>query len=58
MLAWIISGYIADGTVWPNILITDGLTNFFANLGGGGGYAWMIGAALGAVIHLIISQKK
>ena len=58
MLAWIISGYIAVGTVWPNILITDGLTNFFANLGGGGGYAWMIGAALGAVIHLIISQKK
>jgi len=58
MLAWIISGYIAVGTVWPNILITDGLTNFFANLGGGGGYAWIIGAALGAVIHLIISQKK
>ena len=58
MLAWIISGYIAVGTVWPNILITDGLTNFFANLGGGGGYAWMIGAALGAVIHLGISQKR
>ena len=58
MLAWIISGYIAVGTVWPNILITDGLTNFFANLGGGGGYAWMIGAALGALIHLGISQKR
>ena len=58
MVAWIISGYIAIGTVWPNILIIDGLKNFFANLGGGGGYAWIIGAALGAVIHLIISQKK
>ena len=58
MLAWIISGYIAVGTVWPNILIADGLTNFFANLGGGGGYAWIIGAALGAVIHLGISQKR
>jgi NCS1 family nucleobase:cation symporter-1 len=58
MLAWIISGYIAVGTVWPNILIIDGLTNFFANLGGGGGYAWIIGAALGAVIHLGISQKR
>jgi len=58
MIAWIISGYIAVGTVWPNILIIDGLTNFFANLGGGGGYAWMIGAALGALIHLGISQKN
>ena len=57
MLAWVISGYIAVGTVWPNILIFDGLVNFFANLGGGGGYAWMIGAALGAVIHLSISKK-
>jgi NCS1 family nucleobase:cation symporter-1 len=57
MLAWIISGYIAVGTVWPNILITDGLTNFFSNLGGGGGYAWIIGASLGAVIHLAISNK-
>ena len=58
MLAWVISGYVAVGTVWPNILIIDGLKNFFANLGGGGGYAWIIGASLGAVIHLIISQKK
>ena len=58
MLAWIISGYIAVGTVWPNILIFDGLISFFANLGGGGGYAWMIGAALGALIHLGISNKK
>ena len=58
MLAWIISGWIAVGTVWPNILIFDGLTNFFANFGGGGGYAWIIGAALGALIHLAISQKR
>ena len=58
MLAWLISGYIAVGTVWPNILIFDGLISFFANLGGGGGYAWMIGAALGALIHLSISSKK
>jgi NCS1 family nucleobase:cation symporter-1 len=56
MLAWIISGYIAVGTVWPNILIL-GLDDFFANLGGGGGYAWIIGASLGAVIHLIISKR-
>ena len=58
MMAWIISGYIAVGTVWPKILIIDGLIDFFTNLGGGGGYAWMIGAALGALIHLGISQKK
>ena len=56
MLAWIISGYIAVGTVWPNILIL-GLDDFFANLGGGGGYAWIIGASLGAIIHLIISKR-
>ena len=57
MLAWVLSGYIAVGTVWPNILVF-GLDDFFANLGGGGGYAWMIGAALGAVIHLAISSKR
>ena len=57
MIAWILSGYIAVGTVWPNILVL-GLGDFFANLGGGGGYAWMIGAALGAVIHLAISNRK
>ncbi len=56
MLAWVLSGYIAVGTVWPNILVF-GLDDFFANLGGGGGYAWMIGAALGAVIHLAISNR-
>ena len=56
MLAWLLSGYIAVGTVWPNILIL-GLGDFFANLGGGGGYAWIIGASLGAAVHLIISRK-
>ena len=54
MVAWILSGYVAIGSVWPNIL-PGGLGNFFANLGGGGGFAWMIGAALGAVVHLAIS---
>ena len=38
MLAWLISGYVAVGSVWPNILFA-GLGDFFANLGGGGGYA-------------------
>ncbi len=56
ILAWILSGYIAVGTVWPNILIF-GLSDFFANLGGGGGYAWIIGASLGAVVHLAISKR-
>ena len=57
MLAWILSGYIAVGSVWPNILIL-GLDDFFANLGGGGGYAWIIGASLGAVVHLAISKRS
>ena len=56
ILAWFLSGYIAVGTVWPNILIL-GLGDFFANLGGGGGYAWIIGASLGAVVHLAISKR-
>ena len=54
MVAWILSGYVAIGSVWPNIL-PGGLGDFFANLGGGGGFAWMIGAALGAFVHLAIS---
>jgi len=57
MLAWVLSGYIAVGSVWPNILVF-GLDDFFANLGGGGGYAWIIGASLGALIHLAISNRK
>ena len=56
MYAWIISGYVAVGTVWPSLLIFDGLKDFFANAGGG--FAWIIGAALGAVIHLVISKKR
>ena len=55
MYAWAISGYIAMGTVWPNLLIFDALKDFFANAGGG--FAWIIGAALGAVIHLAISKR-
>jgi len=54
MVAWILSGYVAIGSVWPSIL-PGSAGSFFANLGGGGGYAWMIGAALGAVAHLAIS---
>ena len=57
MLAWVLSGYIAVGSVWPNIL-PGGLGDFFSNLGGGGGYAWMIGASLGAIVHLAISSGK
>ena len=57
MVAWILSGYIAVGSVWPNILFL-GLGDFFANLGGGGGYAWIIGASLGAVVHLAISKRS
>ena len=57
MLAWAISGYIAIGSVWPNILVF-GLSDYFANLGGGGGFAWIIGASLGAIIHLVISKRK
>ena len=56
IIAWVISGYIAVGSVWPNILIL-GLDDFFANLGGGGGYAWIIGASLGALVHLGISKR-
>ena len=56
IVAWILSGYIAVGSVWPNILVL-GLDDFFANLGGGGGYAWIIGASLGAVVHLAISKR-
>ncbi|WP_435086546.1 NCS1 family nucleobase:cation symporter-1 [Candidatus Pelagibacter bacterium nBUS_33] len=56
ILAWVLSGYIAVGTVWPNILVL-GLGDFFANLGGGGGYAWIIGASLGAAVHLAISKR-
>ena len=58
MIAWILSGYIAVGSVYCKYFTFDGLSDFFANLGGGGGYAWMIGAALGAIVHYAISQKN
>jgi nucleobase:cation symporter-1, NCS1 family len=35
----------------------DTLNNAFANLGGGGGFAWIIGASLGAIVHLAISKR-
>ena len=57
MVAWILSGYVAIGSVWPSIL-PGSVGNFFANLGGGGGYAWIIGAALGAIVHLAISSAS
>ena len=56
IIAWVLSGYIAIGSVWPQILFF-GLDDFFANLGGGGGYAWIIGASLGALVHLAISKR-
>jgi len=56
MYAWVISGYVAMGTVWPNLLIFDALKDFFAIASGG--FAWIIGAALGAVIHLGISGNR
>ena len=50
MYAWIISGYIAMEQYWPSLLIFDALKDFFANAGGG--YAWIIGAALGTVLYI------
>ena len=47
---------IQSAGIKANILIL-GLSDFFANLGGGGGYAWIIGASLGAVVHLAISKR-
>ena len=54
MVAWIISGYIAVGSVWPNIL-PGGLSDFFANLGGGGGYAWIIAVSY---THLTLPTNR
>lgn len=56
IIAWVLSGYIAVGSVWPNILFF-GLDDFFANLGGAGGYAWITRASLGALVHLGISKR-
>ena len=40
-----------------SLILIFGLGDFFANLGGGGGYAWIIGASLGALVHLGISKR-
>ncbi len=45
-VAWIIAGVFSVATVWH------------PSLSGLGGYAWIIGAALGAIIHNITSSKK
>ena len=45
-VAWAIAGVFSVLTVWHPAL--SGL----------GGYAWIIGAALGTVLHLMMSGKK
>jgi len=45
-VAWAIAGVFSVLTVWH------------PSLSGLGGYAWIIGAALGTVLHLIMSGKK
>ena len=44
-VAWIIAGVFSVATVWH------------PSLSSLGGYAWIIGAALGAIIHNITSSK-
>jgi len=44
-IAWIIAGVFSILTVWHPALSTLG------------GYAWIIGAALGAILHFIMSKK-
>jgi len=44
--AWIIAGIFSVATVWHSALT------------GMGGYAWIIGAALGAFLHYIMSNKR
>ena len=44
-IAWIIAGVFSILTVWHPALSTLG------------GYAWIIGAALGAILHFIMSRK-
>ena len=39
-------------------MLPGGVGDLFASLGGGGGYAWIVGAALGAIVHLAISNKN
>ena len=45
-VAWAVAGVFSVLTVWHPAL--SGL----------GGYAWIIGAALGTVLHLMMSGKK
>ena len=54
-IAWIIAGIFSVVTVWPNLTYFDLSINFLSKLGGG--YAWIIGAALGAILHSIMSKK-
>jgi len=44
--AWIIAGIFSVATVWHPALSSMG------------GYAWIIGAALGAILHYLMSNKK
>ena len=44
--AWIIAGIFSVATVWHPALTWMG------------GYAWIIGAALGAILHYLMSNKR
>ena len=44
-IAWVIAGMFSVATVWHPML--SGL----------GGYAWIIGAAIGAILHYLMSRK-
>ena len=44
-IAWVIAGIFSVATVWHPML--SGL----------GGYAWIIGAAIGAILHYLMSRK-
>jgi len=45
-IAWIIAGIFSIATVWH------------PSLSALGGYAWIIGAALGAVLHYLMSRQR
>ena len=45
-IAWTIAGIFSVATVWH------------PSLSALGGYAWIIGAALGTILHLMMSGKK
>ena len=51
-IAWIIAGVFSVLTVWyPTLLSILGVEKLDS------GYAWIIGAALGAILHLLMSRK-